>query len=267
MERPGEKLRQARERLRLTYRDVVEASQKIAQRRNSDEFAVALSRLADIENKGTVPTIYRLYTLCAIYRLDWKEVLRWYSVPLELLPSDGLHIRLEKTHAIRFTAEGSVPVPPSLDREIDLNKTTFLSQMVRRWGKMPLSFLAGQEHRHLHYGFVGMADWSMYPVLQPGSLVLIDQNKRKIADDGWTSEFDRPIYFLEHRDGYYVGWCSHVAGRLLLAPHPAAQQAPTLFDYSDIDVIGQVVGVAMLLESKKRRHARTLIIPVKSPNP
>ena len=42
---------------------------------------------------------------------------------------------------------------------------------------------------------------------------------------------------------------------------------PTFFDYSDIDVIGQVAGVAMLLESRKRRHARTSTIPAKSPNP
>jgi len=267
MESPGEKLRQVRERLRLTYRDVAEASQKIARRRNSEEYAVALSRLADIENKGTLPTVFRLYTLCAIYRLDWKEVLRWYGVPLELLASDALHVALAETHEIHFAAESEAVVPPALDREIDLNKTTFLSHMVRRWGKMPLSFLAGPEQRHLHYGVVGFADWSMYPLLHPGSLVLVDQNRRKIAADGWTTEFDRPIYFLEHRDGYRVGWCSRVAGRLLLQPHPAAQQSPTFFDDSDIDVVGQITGVAMLLESRKRRHARTSIIPAKSPNP
>lgn len=267
MERPGEKLRKARERLKLTYRDVAEASQKIAMRRNSEEFAVALSRLADIENKGTLPTIYRLYTLCAIYRLDWKEVLRWYGVPLELLPSDAVQIGIEETHALHFTADNEALVPPSLESEADLNKTTFLSHMVRYWGKMPLSLLAGPEQRNLHYGFIGLADWSMYPILQPGSLVLIDQNRRKIAADGWTSEFDRPIYFLEHRDGYRAGWCSRVGGRLLLEPHPAAQQSPTLFEYSDIDVIGQVTGVAMLLESRRRRHARISAIPAKSPNP
>src|ERR1039457_3280319 len=183
MERPGEKLRHARERLRLTYRDVVEASQQIARRRNSEEFAVALSRLADIENKGTLPTVYRLYTLCAIYRLDWKEVLRWYGVPLELLPSDGLQIRLEQTHAIQFTPDGVATLPPGLDREIDLNKTTFLNHLIGRWGKMPLAFLAGIEQRHLHYGLIGLSDWSMYPVLHPGSLVLIDQTRRKIAAD------------------------------------------------------------------------------------
>ena len=240
MERPGEKLRQARERLQLTYREVEAASQKVAQRRNSDEFAIALSRLADIENKGTLPTIYRLYTLCAIYRLDWKEVLHWYGVPIELLPSDALQIRLQHTHRIRFNPDGAVEIPLALGREIDLNKTTFLSHLVGKWGKMPLSFLAGLEQRHLHYGLVGLSDWSMYPVLQPGSLLLIDQNHRKIAADGWTTEFDRPIYFLEHRGGYRVGWCSFVAGRLLLETHPAAQEPPTLFENSEVDVVGQV---------------------------
>lgn len=267
MERPGEKLRQARERLGLTYRDVVEASQKIAQRRNSEEFMLALSRLADIENKGTLPTVYRLYTLCAIYRLDWKEVLRWYGIPLEMLSSDALQIAHPRTHAIQFAAEPAVSLPPGIDREIDLNKTTFLNHLIGRWGKMPLSFLAGLEQRHLHYGLVGLSDWSMHPILHPGSLVLIDQNRRKIMSDGWTSEYDRPVYFLEHRDGYRVGWCSRVAGRILLETHPGAPHEPMLFENSDIDVVGQVIGVAMLLESKKRRHPRSAAIPVKSPNP
>ena len=267
MERPGEKLRQVRERLKLTYRDVVKASQEIVRRRNSEEFAVALSRLADIENKGTLPTIYRLYTLCAIYRLDWKEVLRWYGVPLELIPSDSLQIRLDETHELKFPAENTATLAQFQDQGMDLNKTTFLSHMIRRWGKMPLSFLNGPDLRHLRYGFVGLADWSMYPLLQPGSLLLIDQNHRRIVTSGWSSEVDRPIYFLEHRGGYRVGWCTPMAGRLLVLPHPASQDEPILFEHSDIDVVGQVTGVAMLLESRKRRHARISAIPAKSPNP
>src|SRR3981189_1335780 len=42
MERPGEKLKRARERLKLTYRDVEDASQQIARRRSRDEFVIAL---------------------------------------------------------------------------------------------------------------------------------------------------------------------------------------------------------------------------------
>jgi len=267
MERPGEKLKQVRERLKLTYRDVVEASQVIARRRSSEEFAIALSRLADIENKGTVPTIYRVYSLCAIYRLELREVLGWYGVPLDDLPSDALTIGLDETHVIGFAAEGPATVPQPLDRDIDLNQTTFLSHLTRRWGKMPLNFLAGLDTRHYRYGLIGLEDWSMSPVIQPGSMVLIDQNRRRIARGGWTSQHDRPIYFLEHRGGYRCGWCALAEDRLIVLPHPASQQPPAIFDPAEIDVVGQVIGVGMLLEPSRRRLVRPPTAPSKSPDP
>lgn len=267
MERPGEKLKRVRERLKLTYRDVEKASQQIAARRDSDEFVIALSRLADIENKGTVPTMYRLYSLCAIYRLDAQEVLRWYGVPLDLLHSESMSISLADTHIAHFAGDGplTVPIPP--DCEIDLNSTTFLSHVIRRWGKMGVSILNGWDLRQYRYGFIGREDWSMYPVLHPGSLLLIDEGRRRIATSGWATELDRPIYFLEHRTGYLCGWCAHCGEQLLVQPHPSSLQKPAIFAANEIDVIGQVVGVAMLLEAKTRRHARTAGVPEESPNP
>ncbi len=254
MDRAGEKLKRVRERLGLTYREVEQASQKIAQRRGSDEFAIALSRLADIENKGTVPTIYRIYTLCAIYGLDFSEVLRWYGVPLEQLPSEAAQTPLRQTRAVEFAPNAVATVPQPLDCEIDLTKTTFLSHLIRRWGKMPLSFLNGLDIRQYRYGFIGLDDWRMYPILQPGALVAIDDSRRKIAVGGWISELDRPIYFFEHRSGYLCGWGTLVGDRLLVQPHPSSHEQPAIFEYQkEIDVIGQVVGVAMPLESRKRR--------------
>ena len=85
----------------------------------------------------------------------------------------------------------------------------------------------------------------------------IDQNRQKIAADGWTDELDRPIYFLEHRNGYRCGWCTQMGENILILPHPASHQAPLLFKFpSEIDVIGQVMGVAMLIESRKHRTVR-----------
>jgi hypothetical protein len=104
----------------------------------------------------------------------------------------------------------------------------------------------------------------MYPMLHPGSLVLIDDRRRRIASSGWTSELDRPIYFIEHRDGYRCGWCSSSGGKLIYQPHPASEQPPEIFNSREIDVIGQVTGVAMLLESRRRRHVRnsaTAVVP------
>src|SRR5215470_14084440 len=89
MEEAGRKLKRARERLNLRFRDVEEASARIAAQRGNEEFVVALSRLADIENKGIMPSIYRLYSLCAIYRLNMSEVLTWYGISLSTLPGDA----------------------------------------------------------------------------------------------------------------------------------------------------------------------------------
>jgi len=266
MERPGTKLKRTREQLRLTYRDVEEASQHIAGLRGSDEFSIALSRLADIENKGTVPTIYRLYSLCAIYRLDLDEVLKWYGVPVERLASEAFQLGLDETHRVQFAPDGPVAAPQLREEGINSNQTTFLSPMIREWGRMPLSLLRGLDARRYGYGLIGLEDRSMYPILQPGSLVLIDQGRRKIAVDGWTDEYDRPIYFLERRGGYLCGWCAATGGRLVVQPHPASQGSAAVFEPKEIDVIGQVIGVATLLDFKKRRLARTSTAPAKSPD-
>lgn len=258
MDRPGEKLRKIRERLKLTYRDVEQASQDLARRRGSTEFLIPLSRLADIENAGKVPSLFRLYTLCVVYRLDFQDVLRWYGIPVEHLAADSLHIRLDETHPLPSKANGSVTIPNALGAEIDLTKTTFLSHLIRQWGKMPLSFLNGLDVKQHRYGLVGLEDWSMFPILRPGSLVLIDEGRRKIARSGWSTEFDRPIYFFELREGFACGWCTVESDRLLIQPHPASEKKPSLFKFPDeIDVIGQVTGVAMLLEANKRRHTRS----------
>ncbi|MGD0362217.1 MAG: helix-turn-helix transcriptional regulator [Bryobacteraceae bacterium] len=259
MENAGQKLKRARERLNLRYRDVEQASMRIAELRRNSEFTIALSRLSDIENKGTVPTIYRMYALCAIYRLDMAEVLEWYGVDLAVLPADAAALPLESTHLLGFGpgTQGEVQVPLVIDPGVDLSKTTYLSRAIRRWGKLPLSLLNAVDLKHHRYAFVGSEDWSMYPILQPGALVLIDESRRKIVNSGWNSEFERPIYLLEHRAGCVVGWCTLDSGRLVLQPHPASQCFPVVYAFpSEIDVIGQVTGVAMTLDQGKRRRTR-----------
>jgi hypothetical protein len=259
MEDAGQKLKKRREELNLRYRDVEEASLQIAARHNNDEYAIALSRLADIENKGVVPSFFRLYSLCVIYRLDLIDVLDWYGVNVSNIPAEAAKIEIGRTHLIGFHSNGTgeVQMPIALDPGIDLRKTTYLSRMIQKWGKLPLMLLNGMELKSHRYAFIGTEDWSMYPLIQPGSLVLIDETRRKIIATGWTNEFERPIYFLEHRGGYVCGWCNLNDNQLVLQPHPASQCNPEIFKYPDeIDIIGQVSGVAMRLEQGKRRRTR-----------
>lgn len=259
MEGPGQKFKRARERLNLRYRDVEEASLRIAEHYNDGEYVINLSRLADIENKGTIPTIYRLYSLCAIYRLDFSEVLEWYGVDLSRLPSDAAGVEVERTHMIGFSSDGhgDVQFPLTLDPGIDLRLTTYLSRMIQRWGRLPLMILNGLDLKNHRYGFIGTEDWSMYPLIPPGSFVLIDEARRKVVSTGWSNEFERPIYFLEHRGGYSCGWCNLNGNQLVIQPHPASLCSPTIYTYPDeIDLIGQVSGVAMRLGQGRRRRTR-----------
>ena len=259
MEEAGQRLKRARERLNLRYRDVEEASLKIAERHKNEEFIIALSRLSDIENKGTVPTIFRLYSLAAIYRLDLTEILGWYGVEANELAADATSVQHEQTHAIGFTAEGqgAVQVPLALDPGLDVTKTTYLSRMIQRWGKVPLALLNAIDVKNHRYAFVGSEDWTMYPLIPPNSLILIDETRRKIANSGWTNEFERPIYFFEHRQGYVLGWCTVEENQLVLQPHPASMSPPKVWVYPDqIEVVGQVVGVAMHLDQGRRRRTR-----------
>jgi hypothetical protein len=260
MEEAGRKFKHARERLNLRYRDVEQASQRIAERHKNDEFAIALSRLADIENKGTVPSIYRLYSLCAIYRLNILEVLEWYGVDVSQLATDAANIGLEMTHLIGFSSSehGVIQVPLSLDPGLDPAKTTFLTRMIQRWGTLPLMLLNGLDVRNHRYAFIGTEDWSMYPLLHPGSLVMIDETKRRITNFGWANELERPIYFLEQREGYVCGWCTVNGEQLFVLPHPSSYSEPRVFAYpAEIEVIGQVVGVAMHLDPVRRRRTRS----------
>jgi len=255
----GQRLKRARERLNLRYREVEEASLRIAQRRRNDEFVIALSRLADIENKGTVPTIYRLYSLCSIYRLDFQQVLEWYGVDLSALPADSLSVIIERTHPVGYSPDdrGDVLLPLTLDPGLDPRRTTYLSRMIQKWGRLPLMLLNGLDLKNHRYGFIGTEDWTMYPLLQPGSFVLIDETRRKLVTSGWAHEFERPIYFFEHRNGYACCWCNLAENRLVLQPHTASGCNPEIFLYPDeIDVIGQVTGVAMRLDQGKRRRTR-----------
>ena len=256
----GQKLRRTRERLNLRVRDVEQASQRIAEKHGNDEFTVLINRISEIENRGLVPTLYKLYSLCAIYRLHFYEVLEWYGIDLASLPSDSTFADVSRTHAIGFssTADGEVFLPVSLDPGIDIKRTTYLSRMIQKWGRLPLMFLEGLDLRDHRYAYLGTDDWFMYPLLQPGCFLVIDETRRKIVNSGWTSEFDRPIYFFEHRRGWICGWCHQAGKQLILEPHPASGCAPEVFSYPDeIDLVGQVTGVAMRLDQGRKRRTRS----------
>jgi len=86
----------------------------------------------------------------------------------------------------------------------------------------------------------------MAPLLRPGSIVQIDDSRRRVVNQGWLTEFDRPIYFLELRYSYECCWCYQRGRELTLVPHSLSPCGPRTIRVPDEgEVLGQVVGVAM----------------------
>jgi transcriptional regulator with XRE-family HTH domain len=244
----------------MTYRDVEEASQWIADEHGNHAFLVGISRLADIENKGTTPSLYKLYSLAAIYRVEYSVALRWFGIDIDRMAGDAAHFSAQQTQpfALQPGDNTLISFPLYSPGTSESLETRYFSRAVRFWGKLPLALLNSMDLRRFRYAFIGTDDWSMYPILPPGSFVQIDEKKRKVVTEGWNSEFERPIYFVEYRGGFRCGWCSLTDGMLLVQPHHSSSQAVLMLPYPDkAEVLGQVVGVAMRLDqgTKRRTHS------------
>ena len=74
-----------------------------------------------------------------------------------------------------------------------------------RWGKTGISLLNGWDLRQHRYGFIGLEDWSMYPVLRPGSLVLIDESQAAHRS-GWMDQRDGPADLFPGTPGRLPVW-------------------------------------------------------------
>src|SRR5438270_10697936 len=125
----GQLLRALREQLRLTVRDVEAASSKLANRHRNPEYAISISRLSDIETKGIIPSIYKIYTLAAIYRRTFSDLLAWYGVDLTNASHDASVLELPQSHLLPPAEGGALKVPVRLDPAFDVRKTTNIGRM------------------------------------------------------------------------------------------------------------------------------------------
>lgn len=235
-------MRQVRERLGLTYREVEHASYELAERHGRPEFIVHISRLADIENSGVVPGLHKMFSLCTIYHLDLNEVCKWYDIPLAEMFGNGRSA--PRTHV--GAAPRTVRLPIRFDPGFDPRRTSCLTRMVESWGQFEAALLSN--HRQHLYGYIGNEDHWMEPLLRPGALILVDPQRRIVEQGGWRNEAERPIYFVDIRYAYRCCWCVLEKNRLLLQPHPLSPCAPETYRYPDeAEILGQVVGVSMRL--------------------
>jgi transcriptional regulator with XRE-family HTH domain len=249
--RAGDQLRELRNRLGVTTREVEEFSRTIAEDQQNEEFYISNAWLTQLENKSSIPSIYKLYSLSVIYRTKFNDLLMVFGIDLNSSARYQLALPLQNTHLTSLEApdpEKAITFPVRFDKSFSLEKTSLISRMVEVWGEVPIALIQKLDVRHCQYGYVGIQDFTMYPLLRPGSFVQIETRATRSDASDWRSEFDRPIYFVELRDGYACSWCEVRGAEITLVPHPLSGAPIRQFAYpAEAEIIGQVTGVAMRL--------------------
>src|SRR5258708_1395422 len=258
--RPGEQLKDLRSRLGITTRDVTEKSQRIAEAEGNYEFYISNAWLTQIENTEATPSIYKLYSISTIYHIKFAALLLLFGVDLQKIGKHQIAMPLEQTHLTNIEApdgDRSVSFPVRFDLGFNLESTNLLSRMIETWGEVPISLIQHLGVRHAHYGYIGLHDYTLWPMLRPGTFVQIDPRSRRVQSFKWRAEFERPVYFVELRDGYACSWCEMQGNQLVLVPHPLSPCGVRQFLFgTDAEIVGQVTGVAMRIADAMEWPAR-----------
>ena len=241
---PGSRLRQVRERLGLTYRDVERCSYELAGKRGRSDFVIHISRLADIENRGAIPSPHKIYSLAAIYHLNPVEVFEWFEIPLAEHFRDSGELLVRNSHLA--APPGVMRLPMRFDPGFDPKRTELLSRMVESWKEFEGTLFSGSPR--FQYGYVGLDDHMMDPLVRPGSLLLIDPSRQDVLHEGWQNEYERPIYFVDLRDRYCCAWCRRENRTLVLQPHSLSPCSPRMLRTPDeAEIVGRIVGIVTRL--------------------
>jgi hypothetical protein len=200
-----------------------------------------------IEGHDSTPSIYKLYSLSVIYCMNFVQLLALYGLDVHAISKAQLALRVSATRLIQpevYDPDRPVRLPMKFAADLNMEQTNLISRMFQAWGSVPVAMFEHLElEKHL-YGFIGLSDHTLAPLIRPGSIVRINDRDRKIQSPPWDNEFARPIYFFELRQGYACGWCQLEGRELSIIPHSLSRAPIRRFRYPDeVDIVGRVTAV------------------------
>ena len=232
----GQKLKTLRNRRKITVREVEQASRRIADVKGDKRFCISNGWLAQLENGVSEPSICKLFSLSVIYRAHFLDLVRLYNVDVDEKEkyepvADSYLTRLishkRDGDGQLWSTQNGRHLATTLTPEVDSAQAA----------------LDGNHTPHVIYGHLGLADFTMYPMIRPNALLRIDTSQNKLSTVAWPNEYQRPIFFIELRDAYACGWCELQGNQLLIIPHQSSPAGVRRFMYPrEAEIVGRVVG-------------------------
>lgn len=234
----GPTLRALRHRLNISVREVERASGRIAKAKGDKRFRISNAWLSQLERGISEPGICKLFSLSVIYHLKFPDLMKLYDIDVdeikkyEPIANPGATQLLSQDIPNEDTTQGF--------KSSDSGNTSLLSM---RSGSHLQPFASGLKSPHIGYGYIGLNDFTMYPLIRPGSIVRIDTLQDKLQKVLWHNEYERPIYFLELRGAHACGWCELQGTQLLIVPHHSSPAGIRRLLYPrEVDIVGRVIG-------------------------
>jgi transcriptional regulator with XRE-family HTH domain len=241
----SQKLKALRDSRNVTIREVELESRRIAEAKGDKRFYISNARLTQLENDPlSEPSFWKLFTLGAIYQVKLTEIMRLYNVDAD--ESDKYQaIASPGCTGLLSEVPGPYQTIESLKALItEPDKTTLLPRVMPKDDKPDVVTMYA-DSQHLGYGYVGLDDFTMFPLIRPGSFVGIDTHQNKLRLGTWHNEYERPIYFVELRDSYACGWCELQGNQFLVIPHHSSPANIRGFTYpKEAEIIGRVIRFA-----------------------
>ena len=251
----GSKLKSLRNRCNVTVRQVEQASGRIAEAKGDKRFRISNGWLAQLENGISEPSICKLFTLSVIYHADFRELARIYDVDLD---------EIEKYESI--ANPHVTQLRPDIDDESQSNSRPLAQAATVLVAHLtPANNAKREDKRNLRSGYVGLADYTMYPLIRPGALVDIDISQNRLQTAAWHNQFERPIFFIELRAGYACGWCELQDNQLLIIPHHSSPATVRRFMHPrEAEIVGRVVGYhTRCVDAEQAQAVRSIVNKVR----
>ena len=234
----GQNLKTLRNKRNITIREVEQASRRIAAVKGDKRFCISNGWLAQLENGVSEPSICKLFSLSVIYKANFLDLVRLYNVDVDEKEKYEPIANPYLTQLISNNGNGKSP--PAISTSCAQLSTTLIPTS----GPMDARQLVGAEDHTptVLCAHVGLADFTMYPMIRPSALLQIDTSQNKLTSVGWRNEYERPIFFIELREAYACGWCELHGNQLLVIPHPSSPASVRQFTYPrEAEIVGRVI--------------------------
>lgn len=131
-------------------------------------------------------------------------------------------------------------------------------QLLLAWTDVPLLMMLDVDWERGPLVLIGLEDLMMWPLLPPGSVLQLNQKRRKISEGRW-SEFERPIYLIEYAGKFYCCYAQRKGENLLLISHDESPIRPiTALPSKNARVRGELTPIFRVLATRDTLAGRSM---------